>query len=148
VEQKRPDVMVLDFVWRDRALLRAQLIEEGYEVVALDAWPIPNVYRRPGMGPRVLLIDLHDLPKPRETLDEVRCMLPAERVLVVTALGSLPVEQVRQFRFNVVERPVTVGEIVRSVAVLLSGITATSTPESRPLPLEYSDSTDPMSDSD
>jgi hypothetical protein len=35
VEQKRPDVMVLDSEWRDRALLRAQLIEEGYEVVGV-----------------------------------------------------------------------------------------------------------------
>jgi hypothetical protein len=107
--------------------MRAQLIEEGFEVVAVDTWPIPRVYHRPGMKPRLLLIDLHELPKPRETLEEVRLILPAERVLVLTALGSLPAEQVRQFGFNVVERPATIGDVVRSVAVLLSGTTATST---------------------
>jgi hypothetical protein len=42
------------------------------------------------MRPRVLLIDLHELPKPREVLNEVRFVLPAERVLVITALGSRP----------------------------------------------------------
>jgi len=121
VEQKPPDVMVLGSVRRDRALLRAQLIEDGFEVVAVDGWPIPRVYRRPGMKPRLLLIDLHELPRPRETLDEVRLIFPAEQVLVVTALGSLPAEQVRQFGFNVVERPVMIGDVVRSAAELLSG---------------------------
>ena len=58
---KPPDVIVLGPQWPQRALLRAQLIEERYEVVAVDAWPIPRLYRRAGMTPRVLLIDLHEL---------------------------------------------------------------------------------------
>jgi hypothetical protein len=62
VEQKPPDVIVLGPQWPQRALLRAQLIEEWYEVVAVDAWPIRRLYRRAGMKPRVLLIDLHELP--------------------------------------------------------------------------------------
>ena len=106
-----PDVIVLGPQWPQRALLRAQLIEERYEVVAVDAWPIPRLYRRAGMKPRVLLIDLHELPKPRETLDEVRFELPAERVLVITALGSLTAEEVKALGFTAIERPVTIGEI-------------------------------------
>jgi hypothetical protein len=46
MEQKPPDVMVLGAEWPERVLLRAQLIEEGHEVVAIDAWPIPPRYRR------------------------------------------------------------------------------------------------------
>ena len=109
MDPKPPDVVVLGTEWPERALLRAQLIEEGDEVVALDAWPIPRLYRPPGMRPRVLLIDLHELPDPRETLDEVRFVLPPERVLVVTALGSLRAEVVRERGFNVIERPATIG---------------------------------------
>ena len=56
-----PDVIVLGPQWPQRALLRAQLIEERYEVVAVDAWPIPRLYRRAGMKPRVLLIDLREV---------------------------------------------------------------------------------------
>ena len=78
MEQKPPDVIVLGPEWPERALLRAQLIEEGHEVIAVDTWPIPRLYRRPEMKPRVLLIDLHELPTPRETLDEVRFVLPSE----------------------------------------------------------------------
>ena len=56
-----PDVLLLASEWPDRALLRAQLIEEGYEVVAVDAWPLPKLYRVPGMEPRLLVVDLQGL---------------------------------------------------------------------------------------
>ena len=120
MDPKPPDVIVLGTEWPERALLRAQLIEEGHEVVALDAWPIPRLYRRPGMKPRVLLIDLYELPNPGETLDEVRFVMPPERVLVVTALGSLRAEEVRERGFNVIERPATIGQIVAATGALLS----------------------------
>lgn len=116
----RPDVIVLSAEWPERALLRAQLIEEGHEVVAVDTWPIPRLYRRPGMKPRVLLIDLRELPKPREALEEVCVVLRPERVLVVTALGSLTGDEVRALGFNVIERPVTIGQIVAATGALLS----------------------------
>jgi hypothetical protein len=120
MEQKPPDVLVVGSEWPERALLRAQLIEEGLEVVAVDAWPIPRLYRRSGMKPRMLLIDLHELPNPRETLDEVRLVLPPERVLVVTALGTLPPGEVKRFGFNIAERPASIGEIVTTTRTLLS----------------------------
>jgi hypothetical protein len=44
---KPPDVIVIGAEWPERALLRAQLIEEGHEVIAVDTWPIPRLYRRP-----------------------------------------------------------------------------------------------------
>jgi hypothetical protein len=115
--------MVLAPEWPERALLRAQLIEEGCDVVAVDAWPIPRLYRRSGMKPRVLLVDLHGLPDPRQTLDEVRFVLPGERVLVVTALATLTGDEVRALGFNVVERPATIGQIVAATAALLARTT-------------------------
>jgi hypothetical protein len=115
-----PDVLVVCAEWPERALLRAQLIEESYEVVAVDTWPIPPLYRRPGMKPLVLLIDVHELPNPRDTLDEVRFVMPPERVLVVTALGSLTAEEVEKRGFNVIARPATIDQIVAATARLLS----------------------------
>lgn len=129
MEQKPPDVMLLGPQWPARALLRAQLIEEGHEVVATDAWPIPRFYRRPDMKPRMMLIDLQALPHPRETLDEVRFVLPPERVLVVTALGSLTGEQVQELGFNVVERPATIGQIVSAATSLLARTSSEPSPQ-------------------
>ena len=131
---KPPDVIVIGAEWPERALLRAQLIEEGHEVIAVDTWPIPRTYRRPGMEPRVLLIDLHELPNPRETLDEVRVVLAPERVLVVTALGSLTGKEVRRLGFNVIERPVTIGQIVAATGALLSRPLAAQGPAVAPPP--------------
>jgi hypothetical protein len=115
-----PDVILLGAEWRERALLRAQLIEEGLEVVAVDEWPIPRIYRRPGMKPRVLLINLRGLPNPRETLDEVRFVIPPNRVLVVTALGALTADEVRRLGFTAIERPTTIGQVVAATALLLA----------------------------
>jgi hypothetical protein len=115
-----PDVILLGAEWRERALLRAQLIEDGLEVVAVDEWPIPRIYRRPGMKPRVLLINLRGLPNPRETLDEVRFVIPPERVLVVTALGALTADDVRRLGFTAIERPATVGQIVAATTSRLA----------------------------
>jgi hypothetical protein len=114
-----PDVILLGTEWPERALLRAQLIEEGYDVVALDSWPIPRLYRRQGMKPRVLIIDLRGLPDPRTTLDEVRFVIPVDRVLVVTALGTLTGTEVRRLGYKAIERPATVGEIVAATAALV-----------------------------
>jgi hypothetical protein len=120
MDPKSPDIILLAPEWPERALLRAQLIEEGHDVVAIDGWPIPALYRRPGMKPRVLLIDLHGLPDPRAMLDEVRSVIPADRVLVVTALGTLPKDEVRRLGFTVIERPASVGQIVTAAAALLA----------------------------
>jgi hypothetical protein len=129
VEQKPPDVIVLGAEWPERALLRAQLIEQGHEVVAVDTWPIPRLYRQPEMKPRALLIDLHELPTPRVTLEEVRFVLPPNRVLVVTALGSLSGKEVRALGFNVIERPVTIGQIVTAIGALLSRTASERSPQ-------------------
>ena len=115
-----PEVILLGAEWRERALLRAQLIEEGLEVVAVDEWPIPRLYRRPGMKPRVLLINLRGLPNPREILDEVRFVIPPDRVLVVTALGALTADEVRRLGFTAIQRPTTIGQIVAATVFLLA----------------------------
>lgn len=116
----RPDVMLLGARQPDRALLRAQLIEEGYEVIAIDEWPMPRLYRRPEMKPRMMIVDLRDLPKPRETLEQITWVIPAERVLIVSALGTVPARDLRQIGFAVIERPATVGTIASAAGALLS----------------------------
>jgi DNA-binding response OmpR family regulator len=119
MERNPPDVLLLGPEWPERALLRAQLIEEGFDVVAIDEWPIPRLYRRPGMKPRVVIIDLQGLPEPRNVLDELRFVIRPDRVLVVTALGTLAVDKIRQLGYHVVTRPTSGREVVAAAAGLL-----------------------------
>ena len=122
-----PDVLLLSAEWPERALLRAQLIEQGYEVVAIDRWPIPRLYRRPAMKPRVIVIDLRDLPDPRATLGEVPLILPPNRVVVLMALGTVSEDEVRQLGFHVIDRPATVGDVVAAVGRVLAGTVSPDT---------------------
>ena len=116
MDHRRPDVLLLCAEWPERA----QLIEEGFEVVAIDAWPVLRLYRQTGMKPRVLVIDLLELPDPRQTLDVAPSLIPSDRVLVVTALGTLTADDVRQLGFSVTECPATIGQIVARTGALLS----------------------------
>ncbi len=126
-----PEVVLLGPEWPTRALLRAQFVEEGYEVIATDAWPIPRHYLRPGTKPGVVIVDLHGLPEPHNVLAELRALIDPDRVLVVTALGTLTGDEIRRLGFQAVSRPATVGEIVAAAAAMLR-IRSTDGPMSDP----------------
>jgi hypothetical protein len=115
----RPDIVILGPEWPTRALLRAQLAEEGFDVVATDIWPIPRQYLRSDNKPRAMLIDLHGLPHPREVLDEVRYLIPPADVVVLASMATIPIDELRQLGFRVIPRPVTMREIVRVLAGML-----------------------------
>src|SRR5262249_50328057 len=117
---KPPDVVLISLDWSFRALLRAQLIEEGHEVVAIDAWPIPPLHRRSEMKPRALVVDLRGVANLREVVDETGAVLSPEQVLLVTALGSVRADDLRPLGFNVIERPTTIGQIVATMNSILS----------------------------
>jgi hypothetical protein len=115
----RPDIVLLGPEWPTRALLRAQLAEEGYNVLATDMWPIPRQYLRSDTKPRAMLIDLQGLPHPRAVLDEVRYLIPPADVVVLASMATIPIEELRQLGFRVIPRPVTMHEIVTVLAGML-----------------------------
>jgi hypothetical protein len=115
----RPDIIVLGPEWPTRALLRAQLLEEGYDVMATDVWPIPHRSFLPAVRPRGVVVDLHGLAEPRRVLDELRDLIEADRVLVLTALGTLATDDVERAGFHVVRRPASIGEIVAAARQML-----------------------------
>ena len=55
--------------------MRAQLIEEGFEVVATDTWPMMRRHLRPGSKPQLAIVDLKGLPDPREILTGLRVLM-------------------------------------------------------------------------
>jgi ActR/RegA family two-component response regulator len=110
-----PDVVLLSADRLVRAPLRAQLIEEGLEVVGTDTWPSMRHHLRPGAKPRLAIVDLHDLDNPAQVLDDVRVLMKPDRVLVIVAAGSIAPADVERRGFIVVARPVSIDEIVRAV---------------------------------
>jgi hypothetical protein len=103
-------------VWQTRALLRAQLIEEGFEVLATDTWPMMRQYLRPGWKPRLAIVDLQGLPDPERALNDLRILMKPNRVLVLTAIHTVSPDTIEQLGFLVLKRPVPIGEVVSAAA--------------------------------
>lgn len=115
-----PDVVLLGAEWKTRALIRAQLIEEGFEVVATDTWSMMRRYLRPGLKPRLAVVDLKDLDEPGRVLRDLAVLMKPERVLVLAATATVPPSEISRLGFHVLRRPLTVAMIVAKVARTLS----------------------------
>jgi len=109
-----PDVVLLSVDWRTRAPLRAQLIEDGFDVLATDTWPMMREHLRPGAKPRLAIVDLQGLENPTEVLDGLRVLMKPDHVLVLTALGSVTPEEAEHTGFLILRRPVSIEEVVRA----------------------------------
>src|SRR4029077_10312004 len=84
-----PDVVLLGAEWKTRALIRAQLIEEGFDVVATDTWSMMRRQLRPGLKPRLAVVDLKDLDEPGRVLGDLAVLMKPERVLVLAAAATM-----------------------------------------------------------
>jgi DNA-binding response OmpR family regulator len=116
----RPDIVLLTANWPQRALLRAQLVEEGYEVIATDNWATARTYVEALVKPRLVIVDLQDIPEVDVMLDELHAHMRPERVLVLTALWTKSTAEMQARGFHALGRPAAVRDVVRTVAALLN----------------------------
>jgi hypothetical protein len=114
-----PDVVLLGTEWRPRALIRAQLIEEGFDVVATDTWPTMRGSLRPGPKPRLAIVDLKGLPNPLEVLNDLRVLMKPKQVLVLTAIGTVRREEIERLGFRVLARPIVIKDVVAEAALVI-----------------------------
>lgn len=118
------DIVILAAEWQPRALLRAQLIEEGFEVVATDAWPMTRHHLRTGSKPRLAIVDLKSLPDPERVLDDLRVLMKPDRVLVVSAAGTISRPDIERRGFHALPRPVVIDDVVGAVRQLIRQVSA------------------------
>jgi len=110
------DVVLLGAEWQPRALIRAQLIEEGFDVVATETWPAMRRELRPGSKPKFAIVDLKGLPNPHAVLKDLRVLMAPDRVLVLTAVGTVPDAEIESLGFRTLSRPVAIKELVHTAA--------------------------------
>lgn len=115
----RPDIVLLATEWRPRVLLRAQLIEEGFEVLATDTWTTMRGCLRPGSQPLLAIVDLQGLPHADQVLSDLKALMKPTRVLVLAAIGTLVPHQIQALGFRVVRRPIPVGRVVAAAAAAI-----------------------------
>jgi hypothetical protein len=110
------DIVLLGAEWQPRALIRAQLIEEGFEVVATDSWEMMRRHLRPGSKPRLAIVDLQGLPNPLDVLEGLRLLMKPQHVLVLTAIGTVSRADIERLGFVAVPRPIVVSDVMNAVA--------------------------------
>ena len=109
-----PDVVLLAVEWQPRALIRAQLIEEGFEVVATDDWNTMRQHLQGRSKPRLVIVDLKGLPNPEQVVHELRVLMRPARVIVLTAMGTVSPTSIEGAGFDVLPRPIVIEKIVRA----------------------------------
>src|SRR5207244_11497256 len=97
--------------------------EEGFEVVATNTWAMMRRHLRPGMKPRLALVDLLNLPQPANVLDDLRVLMKPERVLVLIAAGTLSAADVERRGFRTASRPIVIGDVVQMAASMIGSDT-------------------------
>jgi ActR/RegA family two-component response regulator len=112
----RPGIVLLGSARRPRTLIRAQLIEDGFDVVAANTWSMMRRHLRPGAKPALAIVDLQDLESPMEVLEGLRILMPPGRVLVLTALGTVAAPDIEALGFQVLARPLAIDDIVAAAA--------------------------------
>ena len=118
--QPSPDIVLLAPEWQPRALVRAQLIEEGFEVVATRSWPMMRRHLRPGSKPRLAIVDLRDLPEPESVLRDLHVLMKPDRVLILSAIGTIPPADIKRLGYRVVARPFIIEDLIRTVRQMIS----------------------------
>jgi hypothetical protein len=111
-----PEIVLLGTEWRPRALLRAQLIEEGFDVLATDTWTMLRRHLRPGSKPLLVIVDLQGLPEPEAVLHDLRILMKPDRVIVLTAMGTVAPARIRALGFHPAKRPIRLGSVVAAAA--------------------------------
>lgn len=116
-------LMLIGADWRPRALLRAQLLEEGYDVTAIGVWDEAELMLRTrALVPDIVLFDLAGEPNPEMALETLARLAPGTRVLVLTSAQALSPERIAALGFpHVLARPFQVSAVVRTLANLVRG---------------------------
>src|SRR6266849_5793391 len=115
-QEPPPDIVLLGAEWQPRAMIRAQLIEAGFDVVATNTWPMMRRQLRPGSKPRLAIVDLKGLSNPRDVLNDLRVLMNPKRVLVLTAIGTVPAAEIERLGFRVLSRPIVIKDVVDTAA--------------------------------
>ena len=115
----RTDIVLIGVPWRSRALLRAQLIEEGFEVLATDAWPTARRWLLTGIEPWLVIVDLQELANPKTVLSELHTLFKPDRVLVLSGAGTVPPTELQRFGFEVVARPIAIDAVIAAASRLV-----------------------------
>jgi DNA-binding response OmpR family regulator len=119
---QRRKILLAGGTWRPRALILAQLKEEGYDVTAAETWDEAELLLRThAVRSDATVFDVEGEGHPEAALATLGRLVGAPRVLVLTSPSQLPAATARSLGFeHVLARPYSVGDVVAAVRTLLA----------------------------
>jgi ActR/RegA family two-component response regulator len=111
-------LLLISGEWPLRALLRAELLERGYDVTAVDSFDEAELLLlRRAVAPSRVVFDLARVDHPAAALETLRRLVGSGRVVTLTSAGALPAAEVRALGFaHVLARPFSVADVVAEAA--------------------------------
>ncbi|HSC27164.1 MAG TPA: hypothetical protein VLD67_07820 [Vicinamibacterales bacterium] len=122
------DVLLLSADWPSRALLRAQLIESGFEVFATDSWESARQELLRGGLPRAFVLDLHGLADAGGVVRELATLMSSGGVLLLGAADARAPDPPAP-GWRVLSRPIRIGAVAGAVARMLAAACARPAPD-------------------
>ena len=116
-------ILIVGKDWTARALLRAQLIEEGFEVEAYeDVQEVVDRLWGSAEMPSLLIVDLFECEKPAEDIATVSHWAKLLPVWILTGHGTAGAGELEGQGFERIHfRPIDVGTLVRDIKERLEG---------------------------
>ena len=116
------EILLIAVGWQFRALVRAQLLEEGFEVRALPTLEAALAYLlRSGEQPRLTILDTQDVEIEARPLQDLwRLTGEAPLLLCRSALSQVTLSQEGMPPARVLLRPFRVGDVVQEVRRMLA----------------------------
>ncbi|MDR5694732.1 MAG: hypothetical protein QN198_03155 [Armatimonadota bacterium] len=113
----RPDILLIIPDRRLRAFILAELVEEGYEVVAVPTVRHGRFLLHRGEKPGLIILDLGSIKEPDTAIEQLRAAVQAP---ILAAIGMVDQERARRLGLDeTITRPFTIAQLVARVRELI-----------------------------
>ncbi len=111
--------------WKERAFLRAELIEEGIKALAVENMSDALEWLSdPGVLPMIIIYDTNNQNKAIQDLERLTKLVSRIPVLILTSSLDTKDNEYKKLGFkNIIRRPISIGDLVSYVKVIIKGIT-------------------------
>ncbi|MCI0454014.1 MAG: hypothetical protein L0Y68_03335 [Candidatus Dadabacteria bacterium] len=111
--------------WKERAFLRAELIEEGITALAVENMSDALEWlSNQGALPMIIIYDTNNQDKASQDLERLTKLVSRIPVLILTSSLDTKDNEYEKLGFkHIIKRPISIGDLVTYVKVIIKGTT-------------------------
>ena len=107
--------------WKERAFLRAELIEEGVRTFAVERIGEAEEWLAdPGVTPTIIIYDTNNQDNASQDLKRLSELITHIPVLIITTSSEKRAKNLEGFGFkHIIQRPIRIGDVVQYVKEII-----------------------------